>query len=353
MVSSSTGDRMESIARKFAFYIARQENHSADFFQARNRANGLYIGSRIETDPAFEDNLKYMIRPRDIVEASRSSSQLTKLEQRFAGWIQSHSTNKIQGLENFEADYSEGTTQAFDSFYFRHRTRRFRCFVGEYFYHIKTWQSNSVDWDWTDGKDLEPGDALVLSQPFCDTASQFKNLNEILENCTRLKIPVLLDLCYYVISEGLDIDVNHSCIDTVCFSTSKAWPISTARIGMRYTRPGTFDGQKLHSSIGYNNNLGAYIGNLVLDNYGPDWISTTRKTQYQTICHVLNLTPTNSVCFGLGDETWTRYSRQALLSSYKLDYDPKLFVNRICLNKIYQHWDLFVEFLNHEYQIKI
>ena len=344
---------MESIASKFAFFVARQENPNATFFQARGRANGLYIGSRIESDTAFENHLSELVSPAEIALACKGSEQLRKIENRFADWILSHKSNTIVGLENFTADYSEGTTQAFDSFYFRHKKRKFRCFVGEYFYHIKTWQSTNTDWDWTDGTDLQPGDALVLSQPFCDTVKQFENLDGLLDTCSDMGIPVLLDLCYYVISDGLYINLNHKCIDTVCFSTSKAWPISTARIGMRYTRPEIFDGQKLHSSIGYNNNLGAYIGNLVLDQYSSDWISTTRKVQYEKICLVLGLESTASVCFGLGDSTWSRYSRRELLASYKLDYDPGLFVNRICLNKIYQHWDLFVEFLNHEYQIKI
>lgn len=344
---------MENIARKFGFFIARKENPDIDFFSARSRTNGLYIGSRIETDHAFEQHLHELVNTEQLVKSVRSSDQLQKLESRFAGWILNHGSNNIIGLDQYDADYSEGTTQGFDSFYLRHSAKRFRCFVGEYFYHIKTWESNNINWSWTDGTDLEPGDALVLSQPFCDTVKQFDNLDQLLDTCNKLKIPVLLDLCYYIISENININLQHECIDTVTFSLSKAWPISTARVGMRYTRKDIFDGQKLHSSIGYNNNLGAYIGNLVLDHYNSDWISTIRKQQYTKICQVLKLDTTASVCFGLGDSTWTGYSRRELLKSYKLTFDPALFVNRICLNKIYQHWELFTEFLQHEYQIEI
>jgi len=345
---------MERLAKKFAYYVAVKENPNVDFFSARNRSNGLYIGSRMEGTREFNKEFEPLINIKDVANAITGSSELHDLELSFTDWILSHNYNKIKGLELYEPDYSEGATQAFDSFYFRHRTKRFRCFVGEYFYHIKTWSANNVNWKWLNNiNDLQPGDALVLSIPFCDTVVQTDNIDYLLERCTQLNIPVLLDLCYYIISHDLVVNLEHDSIDTVAFSLSKAWPISTARIGMRYTRQSTFDGQKLHSSIGYNNNLGAYIGNQIIKNYTPDWIYTVRAEQYKIICKVLNLKLTNSVNFGIGDHTWNSYSRKELLKSYKLDYDPALFVNRICLNKIYQHWDLFRNLIENELNIKI
>jgi hypothetical protein len=344
---------MERIARRFAYWVASTESPSADFFQSRSRVNGLYIGSRIETDLEFEDWLSTQVSSQEIVKAVASSQHLREFENTFASWVMSHTTNQLTGLDQYQADYSEGSTQAFDSFYFRQRQRRFRCFVGEYFYHLKTWQANQCNWAWTDGSDLAPGDALVISVPFCDTAAQVENLDALLEQCSRLGVPVLLDLCYYVISTGININLEHKCIDTVAFSLSKSWPVSTARIGMRYTRPDTFDGQKLHSSIGYNNNLGAYIGNKIIQGYKPDWAITTRQHKYNKICSVLDLMPTSSVNFAIGDARWNRYSRKELLKSYQLDFDSALFVNRICLNKVYQHWDLFKKCVKHELDIEI
>jgi hypothetical protein len=151
----------------------------------------------------------------------------------------------------------------------------------------------------------------------------------------------------------VEVNANHQSVDTVAFSLSKAWPVSTARIGMRYTRPDTFDGQKLHCSIGYNNNLGAAIGNAVLDCYTPDWIVDQRRQQYAVVCDILGLSPTSSVNFGIGNDLWNNHSRRELLDNYGLSFDPGLFVNRICLNKIYQHWDLFRKFVQHELGIEI
>jgi len=339
---------MESLARKFGHWVALAENPSVDFFQARARGSSLFIGSRIESDPDFQ--LPDITVTQSI---TSSSNDLKRFESRFLSWLTTHKTNKISGLECFQADYSEGTTQAFDSFYTRHKRKRFRCFVGEYFYHLKVWQACEFNWAWTNGDDLQPGDALVLSVPFCDTVIQHSKLNDILDQCTEKNIPVLLDLCYYTISSGIDVDVSYPCVDTVAFSLSKAWPVSNARIGMRYTRSEIFDGQKLHSTIGYNNNIGARIGNAVLDQYGPDWIVDKRIQRYSVICDILGLTTTNSVNFGIGDQSWHKHSRRELLRNYQLDFDPELFVNRICLNKIYQHWGLFQRFILHELNIEI
>jgi hypothetical protein len=345
---------MEHIGRQFAMAMAMTQNPRADFWAVRSVINGYYIGSRVDQDPVVETLLTAIIRTEDVVRAANSNDQLKQLEQRFSSWILRHQTNTITGLEQYEPDYSEGSTQAFDSFYFRHRHKRFRCLVGEYFYHPKTWISTGADWSFiTDEDPLSSGDALVLSVPFCDTVGAVDNYTQLMQWCEALNIPVLLDLCYWPISHDLHVDLCYNCIDTVAFSLSKAWPVGTARIGMRYTRPGTFDGQKLHHSMGYNNNVGAMIGNILLDNFAPDWIYNTRQSKYKTVCEVFDLQPTNSVNFGIGDSSWDRYNRRELLKSYQLDFDPALFVNRICVNRVYQHWDLFRTFCRHELSIEI
>lgn len=340
---------MEALARKFAYTVALAEQPQRNFYSSRGRAHSLYIGSKVEEDSEFTNWLQHAITTHDIAESVKSSSCLVSFENQFTEWILNHNSNRLHGLENFEPDYSEGSTQAFDSFYFRHRQRKFKCLVGEYFYHIKTWQANNVNWSWiNDVNDLSPGDALVLSIPFCDTVTQRSEYSDLMNQCDKLGIPVLLDLCYYIISDHLNVNLNYDCIDTVAFSLSKAWPVSTARIGMRYTKSTIFDGQKLHHSIGYNNNLGALIGSKIINQYSADWVYNQRKIKYNSICKLFNLTPTQSVCFALGDSSWNRYSRKELLKSYQLEFDPELFVNRICLNKIYQHWDLFKRFIKNE-----
>ena len=248
-------------------------------------------------------------------------------------------------LHQFDADYSAGCTQAFDSFYFRHRYKKFRCYVGEYFYHLKTWQSNSVDWKFiTNDHPLVEGDALVISYPFCDTGDFWNST--VLQECNEKNIPVLLDMCYYPLTEGCTFDFSHSCIDTVAFSLSKVFPVANYRIGVRYTRKDIDDGQKLHHSINYNNMLSAYIGHTLIEKYTVKHVHDKYKHKQQTACKFFNLKQSDSVLFGVGDQEWNMYSRSNLLHTYNLDYDADMFCNRICLIPVYEHWNLFERFKN-------
>lgn len=279
---------------------------------------------------------------------------LRKFELTFSDWLLAHSTNKIHGLEKFVPNFSTGTTQGFDSFYLRHRTKHFRCFVGEYFYHLKTWQANTIEWDFiTNDRPIQEGDAVVISAPFCDTGSLHAQHRDLLAQCEELNIPVLIDCCYYPISGNIELDLNYNCIDTICFSLSKAFPVATMRIGMRYTREDIFDGQSLHSSINYNNNICAAIGLKVINTFSSDYIYNTYVDKQKEVCSILpGLTASNCAIFAVGDQTWDQYSRANLLKDYQLTFDPKLFTNRICLNSIYENWDLWNKYKN-EYTTNI
>lgn len=327
---------MLNLGKLFCYTV----NADKDFFGCRSVANHLLQGSRAISDSDSQTFLNNI----DLKRAKQD--HLPVFVDEFASWVNS-SANQIIGLENFEADYSAGTTQSFDSFYLRHRRRRFRCLVGEYFYHIKVWTSNDINWSFISDEDpLVARDALVISAPFCDTGNLPVNYDSILLECSRLSIPVLIDCCYYTIAGNINIDVRYDCIDTVCFSLSKAFPVANNRIGVRYTLKNIFDGQKLHHSINYNNLLSAYIGLEFIKNFKVDYVYNKYQAKQQEISKFFNIAPSSSVVFAVGDSTWSQYSRKNLLSAYHLNFDPTLFANRICLNPVYENWNLFTKFKN-------
>lgn len=301
----------------------------------------MFQGSRAVRDPKTLEFVSNLLKS-DLSEILRTD-YLKEFENTFVSWLLAHSTNKIQGLKNFIPSFSTGTTQGFDSFYLRHRHRRFRCFVGEYFYHLKNWISNDIEWEFiTDVDGIHSTDAVVISTPFCDTGSEHRNYKELLAVCQQLSVPVLIDCAYYPISGNMNIDLEYSCIDTVCFSLSKAFPVAQLRIGVRYARKNIFDGQSLHASINYNHNLSAYIGLELMKNFGSDYVYYQYQQQQKEICDLLpGLTASRSVIFAEGDNTWDLYSRANLLNEYQLDFSPDLFANRICLNAIYENWDIW------------
>jgi hypothetical protein len=259
-------------------------------------------------------------------------------------WLTSHATNQITGLEQFVTDFSYGTTQGFDSFYLHHHGSRMRCLVGEYFYHVRSWIANQCRWSFVTEQDpLRPGDALVLSMPFCDTGNAVRDYATLMQQCDLMGIPVLIDACYYPISSGIQLDLNHDCIKMVVFSLSKCFPVANLRIGVRFRRADVSDGQSLYHDLRYINSFSAFVGQALIHKFPCDYIPTTYQYKQQKICTELGLQPSQSVLFGIGNTDWNQYNRSHLLKIYQIDLDPTMFVNRISLTALFDNWDIVEE----------
>jgi len=330
--------------RELAYLISA--SNSKNFFDARATADHIFQGSRAVKNPEVNDFIKKIFDHDLLDHGLNRPSNLTDFKNAFANWIQAHRSSTVIGLDQYQPDFSAGTTQSFDSFYLRHRDRKFRCYTGEYFYHLKIWTSNQINWSFiTDTDPISHNDAVVISMPFCDTGSLHPEYHQLIDTCEKLGVPVLVDCCYYPISGGIKIDVSSTCIDTVCFSLSKAFPVANLRIGVRYTR-NVVDGQKLHDTINYNNTLSAYIGSRIIDNFSSDYIYNQYREQQMIVCDYFGLTPSDSAMFAVGDAAWNQYSRRNLLNLYQLNIDPSNFKNRVSLVSMFEHWDLFEEIKN-------
>ena len=215
-----------NVGKQFAFLYGA--NESKNLIEIKNIAYNLYQGSRSVRDQTVT---KFLNALHDSNYNNKWDMQKIFVNE-FASWIGTD-------MSAYDVDYSAGTTQSFDSFYLRHRNKKFRCYTGEYFYHLKTWTSNDILWSFvTDIDQLQSGDALVLSFPFCDTGN-FYDIDTILDICESLDIPVLIDMAYYPLTDAPTFRFYHTCIDTVTFSLSKIFPIANYRIGVRYTNKDT------------------------------------------------------------------------------------------------------------------
>ena len=124
--------------------------------------------------------------------------------EKYLEWIESTQNNVVVGLKDFPFKaYCNGTTEAFDKFYMKNHTRRFRCFRGEYMYHQVTWRNNWPDWEFLEDAPLESTDAVVISLPFANTGDEHAGMYNILDKCTALEIPVLIDCAYFGVCAGI------------------------------------------------------------------------------------------------------------------------------------------------------
>ena len=226
-------------------------------------------------------------------------------------WIRSGTLNTVSGLENFPyAVYSNGTTEAFDKFYMKNNKRRFRCFRGEYVYHQIAWRTSWPDWKFLEEEPLEHNDAVVISLPFSDTGNEHVQMQDVLQTCTDLKIPVLIDCVYFGVCSNINFDFNHACITDITFSLSKAFPLAYARVGMRLTKVDDDDTLLMLHKIEYTNRIGASFGVKLMEQYSPDFIVNKYKQKQLDLCDTLGIVPSNTVLFGIDtDNMYPEYNR--------------------------------------------
>jgi hypothetical protein len=231
------------------------------------------------------------------------------LEEYF-DWIQKTKLNQYKNLDKFSVKaYSNGTTEGFDKFYLRNLNRRFRCFRGEYMYHGASWKLYRPDWKFIEDAPLESTDAVVVSLPFSDTGNQHSGMNELLDTCDRLQIPVLIDCAFVGICQNINFDFDRSCITDITFSLSKTFPVANLRIGMRLTRYDNDDGLLVHTKTNYNNRLGAAVGLDLIQQFSVDWNVTNYQSHQIKLCKELDVVPSNTVIFGLGNDRYKQYNR--------------------------------------------
>lgn len=229
--------------------------------------------------------------------------------EKYLDWITSSKLNSFNGLEQFPyAAYSNGTTEAFDKFYMKNNKRRFRCFKGEYVYHQIAWRN----WDWKFLEDgvIDDNDAVVISLPFSDTGNEHSQMQQVLQTCSNLNVPVLVDCVYFGVCSNINFDFDHKCITDITFSLSKTFPLAYARVGMRLTRTDDDDSLLMLHKIGYTNRIGASLGVKLMEQFSPDYMVEKYLQKQIDLCNSLGVTPSNTVLFGIDtNNSYPEYNR--------------------------------------------
>lgn len=272
--------------------------------------------------PVNDNSVKSFINGIDSSRFLYSDDVHQEFTDRYFDWLNSSKLNKIEGLENFKnRKLVAGTIQAFDHFYLRHYRRRFRFFKGEFMYHSACLKQN-IDWSWLDDRNIEDNDAVIVSVPFSDWGTQ-RDINDILEQCNDLQVPVLLDFAYFPCTKNIEINLDDfPCVETVAFSISKAfYGGEFLRVGMRLQREDWDDGVDVFNSVDMINRISVGIANELIKKYSVDHNWDTYSDDYFSVCKELNLEPTDCIMFGLGDKEYA-------------DFNRGTDVNRVCISEL-------------------
>ena len=243
--------------------------------------------------------------------------------ENFFNWLNSSELNNLQGLDDFQSrKLCNGTAQAFDHWYWRHKNRTFRFFKGEFMYHSAVLKHGGM-WSYIEDRRLQSNDAVIISVPFSDYGTQHDKLSYTLNQCNMLGIPVLLDFAYYPCTKNIDINLaNFPCVETITFSISKAfYGAEFLRVGMRLEKVYTDDGIDVFNSVEMINRVSLSIASSLIANYDVDYNWRKYSSAYHKTCEELNLEPTDCIMFGIGGDDYADYNR----GSDK---------NRVCISEV-------------------
>lgn len=241
----------------------------------------------------------------------------------YCHWIQSSRLNSIKGLESFpRRDLINGTTQTFDEAYMKYAHRRLRLFRGEYRYHTRCVPS----WQFIEDEPLAINDYVIVSAPFCSTGDVHPQMLELLETCSRLHIPVILDCAYFGTCADFHLDVNHPAIESVSFSLSKGTGMGDVRSGIRFSHLN--DNFPICQQNNYNHTVlfAAKVGLYMMQTFSPDFIPERYQSVQKAVCKKLEITPTKCMHLALGDSTWSefrvddKYNRIGLRELVRTEY---------------------------------
>jgi len=241
--------------------------------------------------------------------------------EEYKKWILQTKNNKIIGLDNFKGvAFSNGTSEIFDKFYLKHKSRRLRFLKGEYMYHMAAAKHYFSSIVYIDDEPILDNDVVIISYPFANNGDKPVDLDNILENCTKLNVPVLIDCAYINLSGNLTFDFNHPCIEEIAFSLSKTFPVGYLRIGMRLSRIDNDDPLFVYNKNKYVNRIAPAVGLALIKQYTPDYNYDTYRNTQLRFCKELNVDPSPTVVFGTSTTLYTEYNRGGL-------------ENRLCFSK--------------------
>lgn len=254
-------------------------------------------------DPHIQQELQTQLSCTQLDSTPPGEWKIDSYLDTFTNWLQSSKLNQITDLGAFKhRAYSNGTCDSIAEFVHRHsKYRRLRFSRAEFVLSKITANNVRCNWEWLEEDQIDRDDAVVISLPFSGNGSMIPDFETLLDTCDQLGVPVLLDLAYYGISFGLDVDLSHRCITDVTCSLSK--PVNTfIRCGIRFTRALYDDRIQLLSDLGIVNRQATTVAENVMLKFSSDYIGNTYAERYNKVCNDLDLVKTNTVTLALGRE---------------------------------------------------
>ena len=230
-----------------------------------------------------------------------------RFEDQFPFWVMQGTRFKLHNFDQFRyVGFSAGTQESFLNFYLVNKTKRFRVFRGDYWWHMDIWTSVGINWAYIEDDDLVPGDICICSYPFALIGDKHENFDWLVDECNRKNIDLLVDFIYLPnSSHAVDIDLSADCIKQITFSFSKTFPVQSAKVAVRMCKTKPNDPMQISNDENICNRLGAGLALDIMNRFPIDHNVNKYYTEQTHWCAKLGLKQTKVVHFGLGADYTT------------------------------------------------
>jgi hypothetical protein len=254
-------------------------------------------------EPLCDKNISKTVE--QTINKNKLSFAKTKHSQfvsQYKKWLLGSKLNTINGFEKFTyASFSYGTTTAISSFLSRNHMRRIRMFKDDFILTKILSRTSQYNFKFIEDGKITKNDCVVTSLPFTGNGSMHPQFEQLLDQCDKHNVPVLIDGAYFGISTGITYPLDRKCIQEFTTSHSKNFGVQDLRIGIRFSKQFIDDALNVPVQMAdCYNKLGSCIGIDLMKKYTADYIINKYWFKYYEICETNNLTPTNTVTLALG-----------------------------------------------------
>lgn len=259
-------------------------------------------------DKDIELYIQKILSKKEILKFENCSNQ--QFVNQYKNWLKQSSFNSITGLNKFKyGSYSYGSTTAISEFIKRNADKRLRVSKDDFLLSKILSKSYNIKFKFLEDEEIKKNDALVISHPFSGNGDIYPLFGNVLDQCDKNDVPVLIDGAYFGISHDLHYPLERKCIKEFTSSLSKNFGVQNLRIGIRLSKDYIDDA--LNAPIQMAdcfNKLNASIGIKLMKKFSADYIVKKYTKVYDKICTKFNLIPTQTITFGLGDK-WNKKNK--------------------------------------------
>lgn len=269
--------------------------------------NKPYFGKRVK--PIFDSEVRSIISNAPFKQWYNSDVIFQNKEDYkdlYKQWLLGSNYSSIIGLDKFKnIDFTFGVTQSLDDLLFKHKTDRLRIYKYEYHYTNKIHGNFKYILD----EDIQKGDWILISLPFCFDGSKPKYLNETLDAAYKVGAPVYIDAAFYALSFDFELDLSHPAIKEVYFSLSKNLGMGFLRTGLRFSNDPIYGPISMQNEYNYSNLASIELGAYVIGKFDINHTLRKYKSAYEKLCIDHNLIQTNCVHIALDTNEYKDFLR--------------------------------------------